>query len=68
MYKIGFVYFLPYFCPPTEKAASDCKDISKLDVRKIFVMVMIVKSWSGLPREFTSLDILKNGLENVCQE
>lgn len=85
MYKIGFVYVLPYFCPPTEKAASerkliissgdrrrnaasDCKDISKLDVRKIFVMVMIVKSWSGLPREITSLDILKNRLENVCQE
>lgn len=46
----------------------DCKDMHKLDVRTIFLMVMIVKHWSGLPREITSLDVFKNRVENVCQE
>lgn len=49
-------------------SALDCKDVHKIYVRKIFLMVMIVKRGSGLPREITSLDVCKKRVESVCRD
>jgi len=40
--------------------ALDCRDVHKLYVRKVFLMVAIVKWRSGLPTEITFLDIFKD--------